>query len=466
MLDWRLHGFSAPFVRLINMSLHAATAFLVYRLAMSLNIDKIAAIFAGLLFAVHPLHTEAVDFYSARNTLLATFFVVASFLMHQRSHTKNSFVGALGGASLFLFGLFSKELAIAILPFIAAIEFYNVRGENRYPLQKVFVRLLPYVTCLIFYLALRNNALSRAGASIDILHGLATRLLDNVYIIPRYLLNVVWPQYLSCRYFLPDDFNLYVLPLVLAWICIGGMLWWFFTGGRSRVTLFGLAWLIAFWLPMSGIFPIPSAQFADRYLHTPAIGLWLIIADQFRKVILSRAKMRRWGIGGAALILIALALVTVKRNQIWRSDITLFTNITAMYPDQALGYDNLGCAYLDTENNIDLAEKMFERVFTLNPNFPRIRTQMGYVRLLRGDLQGALEHYNQAIYQNSLDAEALLNRGVVLERLGRYPEAVDSYHRFLATPGNELPEARLAIPSKVDELTKNPEPTKRGDIRR
>jgi tetratricopeptide (TPR) repeat protein len=79
---------------------------------------------------------------------------------------------------------------------------------------------------------------------------------------------------------------------------------------------------------------------------------------------------------------------------------------------------------------------------------------MGYVRLLRGDLQGALEHYNQAIYRNSLDAEALLNRGVVLERLGRYADAVDSYRRFLATPGNELPEARRVIPAKIVELSK------------
>ncbi|MDD2899689.1 MAG: tetratricopeptide repeat protein, partial [Desulfuromonadaceae bacterium] len=442
------------FVRLINVSLHAVTAFLVYRLALSLTIDKIAAIFAGLLFAVHPIQSEAVDFYSARNTLLATFFVVASYLVHQWSHTKKSLAGALAGASLFLCGLFSKELAVAILPFIAAIECIKVQGENRNSLQKAFVRLLPYITCLVFYLALRNNALSRAGASIDVLHGLAARLLDNVYIIPRYLLNVVWPQYLSCRYFLPDDFNMYSLSLVSAWISIVGLLWWFFTGGRSRATLFGLAWLIAFWLPMSGIFPIPSAQFADRYLHTPAIGLWLIVADQFRLVVLSRAKMRRWGISAAALILIALAVVTVRRNQIWRSDITLFTNIVEMYPDQALGYDSLGCAYLDTENNIDIAEKMFERVLVLNPSFPRIRTQIGYVRLLRGDLRGALEHYNQAIYQNSQDAEALLNRGVVLERLGRFPEAVDSYRRFLATPGNELTEARLVIPAKIAELEK------------
>jgi tetratricopeptide (TPR) repeat protein len=385
--------------------------------------------------------------------LLATFFVVASYLVHQWSHAQKSFLGALAGAALFLAGLFSKEIAVAILPFVAVAEYVGVKNEARKFLQKPFVRLLPYEICLVAYLLLRNNALSRAGASLDVINGLASRLQDNIYIIPRYLLNAIWPQFLSPRYFLPEDFNLYVLPLVLAWVCIVGMLWWLFTGGRSRATLFGLAWLFAFWLPVSGIIPIPSAQLADRYLYTPAIGLWLIIADQFRIIVLSRERLKRWGIITLSGILIALAIVTVRRNQIWKSDITLFTTIVELYPDQALGYDSLGCAYLDRENNIDLAEKFFERAFILNPSFPRLRTQMGYVRLLRGDLQGALEHYNQAIYRDSQDAEVLLNRGVVLERLGTYCDARDSYRRFLATPGNEFPEARRVTILKISELS-------------
>jgi tetratricopeptide (TPR) repeat protein len=466
LFDGRLHGFTALYIRLVNVLLHAATAFLVYRLAASFKIDRVAAVFAGLLFAVHPLQSEAVDFNSARNTLLATFFVVAAYLVHQWSHTHKSFTGSLAGASLFLSGLFSKEIAIGILPFIAAIELQGVQSDKRNSVKKAFVRLLPYITCLIFYLILRNYALARTGASLDISHGLTARLMDNIYIIPRYLLNVFWPQFLSPRYFLPDDFNMYALQLALSWICIVGMLWWFFTGGRSRTTLFGLAWLIAFWLPVSGIVSIPSAQLADRYLYTPAIGLWLIIADQFRMIILPQAKLRRWGITAVALILIALTVVTVRRNLIWKNDITLFTTIIEMYPDQALGYDSLGCAYLDTEKNIDRAEPLFERAYSLNPSFPRLRTQLGYVRLLRGDLHGALEHYNQAIYLNPLDAEALLNRGVVLERLGRYADAVDSYSRFLATSGNELQEARRVIPLKMVELSNNPEMTHRGDIRR
>jgi tetratricopeptide (TPR) repeat protein len=134
---------------------------------------------------------------------------------------------------------------------------------------------------------------------------------------------------------------------------------------------------------------------------------------------------------------------------IWRSDISLFTRLVEQYPDKAYGYHNLGCAYMDKAKNLDMAEREFERALALDPVFPRLRTQMGYARLLRGDLEGALEHYDHAIYQNPFDAEALLNRGEVLERLNRMDEAAESYRRFLATPGDELPEARIAVRLKL-----------------
>jgi protein O-mannosyl-transferase len=462
LIEGRIHGFTPFLVRLFNVLLHAANSFLVYRFVRSFNLNRSGALVAGLLFAVHPLNSEAVDFNSGgRNTMLAAFFVLGSYLVQQWSVRQASLAGACGGAALFLAGLFSKETALALLPFIGAMEISCHRNDDPSSGRKAFVRLLPYIACSVVYLMLRNNALSRAGVSVDIFPGLAARLLDNVYIIPRYLLNVVWPGLLSPKYFVPDDFHLYAMPLVAAWLCIIAVLWWLFTRGRSLPTLFGLAWLIAFWLPISGIFPIPSAPLADRYLYLPAIGLWLLVADQFGQLIPPLKKIRNWWIAAAVMILMVLAVVTVRHNPTWRNDIVLFTRLVELYPERAYGHHNLGCAYLDKAKDLDLAERSFERTLALDPVFPRLRTQMGYVRLLRRDYEGAIDHYNQAIYQNPLDAEALLNRGESLERLGRLDEALESYHRFLETPGNELSGARISVRSKVDALSRR---TGRGAV--
>ena len=455
LVEQRLHGLTPFLVRLVNVLLHAANACLVYRLARSRFQDKYAALLAGLLFAVHPLNAESVDFNAGgRNTMLAAFFILASYLVHERSARQEKFSGAIAGAALFLAGLFSKEIAVAILPFIIALEIFPLRGAGPVLRRRAAVRLIPYAACAALYLALRNNALSGAGVHVEILPGLGTRLLENVYIIPRYLMTVVWPTTLASTYFVPDDLHLLTLPLVGAWLCIVGMLGWLLTRGRSRAVLFGLSWLTAFWLPVSGIFPIPSAPLADRYLYVPAIGFWLLVAYHAVRLLPAHDAARRYGAVAAAVVLLVLAALTARRNLDWKSDVALFTRVVEQYPERAFGHHNLGCAYLDKEKNLDLAEREFAVALALDPLFPRLRTQMGYARMQRGDYEGALRHYAEAVRLNPNDAEAHYNSGMALEKLWRYDEAIVEYRLFLATPGNELADARPLAEERVRGLSR------------
>lgn len=451
LIEERLYGLIPFPMHLLNVLLHAANAFLVYLIARSLINNKFAPILTGLLFAVHPVNSEAVNFISGgRNTLLSCFCVLMAYLLHRRSIVMEKLSWALAGAVFFFAGLFSKEITLAILPFVAALEIPALRSDER---LKVFWKLAPYVACTAAYFILRNIALSDAGVNIEILPGLGTRLLDNLYIIPRYLLTVIWPLSLSIRYFVPDDLHLLSLPLFVAWLVIIGILGWMFTRGRSPATLFGLSWLVVFWLPVSGIILIPSAPLADRYLYTPAIGLWIIVADQTGRFFFGNTARRYGVIAITGILLIALSAVTMVRNLDWKSDITLFSRYVEQYPERAYGHHNLGCAYLDKAGDLNMAEKEFEKTLALDPFFPRLRTQLGYIQLLRGDYAGAIRHYNEAIVQNPFDAEAHLNRATALDRIGRYEDAVADYKRFLAIPGNDLAEARIHAAERVRELS-------------
>ncbi|MBI5075986.1 MAG: tetratricopeptide repeat protein [Nitrospirae bacterium] len=455
LVEERLHGLTVLYMHLINVLLHAANAFLVYKLARSIIYDNYAALLAGLLFAIHPLGTEAVNFLAGgRNTLLSCFFILMTYLSHSWSilHKKTSI--AFAGAGFFFAALFSKETSLAILPFVVSLEFASLRSYASNAKLKAVARLFPYAICAAVYFVLRHNALSQAGIQIDIFSGLMPRLLNNLYIIPRYILTIIWPLSVSPRYVIPDDLHLLALPLAAAWFCIISMIVWLFAGGRSKAVIFGLFWLVFFWLPVSGIVSIPSAPLADRYLYLPAIGLWIIIADQFVRLLSHDGMMRRYAAIGAVIVLMLLAVLTVSRNQAWKSDITLFSRYVAQYPDQAGGHHNLGCAYLDQVGDLDAAEREFEKALALDPQFPRLRTQMGYIQLLRGNNHGAIHHYNEAIEQNSFDAEAYLNRATALDRLGKYGDAVADYKRFLAIPGEELSGARPQAAARVRELSK------------
>lgn len=459
-IEGRLHDFNPFGLRLVNILLHAANACLVYRLAGTVLGNRQAALLAGLLFAVHPLHSEGVDFNSGgRNTMLSCLFILLTCLLHHRSMVRPSRASAPGAVACFLAGLFAKETTLAVFPLLLALEaprFREKPATSRYPAA---VRLLPYAAAAALYLWLRWLTLSRFGVQTGFLPGmgptlansvnmsadLGTRLLNNLYIIPRYLLTVISPTALATHYVVPDDLNPLALPLLLSWLGIIAALGWLLTRGRTPGTLFGLAWMILFWLPVSGIIYFPSAPLADRFIYIPAVGLWLVIADQTVRLAPAVQQARRAFAAVVVVLLVVLAGLTFRRNLDWENDITLYSRFVAQYPENIHAHAGLGSAYYNSrsENLLPLAIREFETVLSLNPAFPMIHTFLGNIKLDHNDLPGALSDYTAELGYLPNDKEARINRAIAYEKIGDYPSALKDFQIFLATPGTrDIPGSR------------------------
>ncbi|MBI5740780.1 MAG: glycosyltransferase family 39 protein [Nitrospirae bacterium] len=482
-IEGRLHGFNPFLVRLLNVLLHSANAFFVYRLARGLLQDGRAALFAGLLFAVHPLNSEGVNFNAGgRNTMLACFFVLTAYLSHRRGAVGKKFSWAVGGAVLFTAGLFSKEHAVAVLPFIIWLEYGILNEQPSGPRLGSAGRLLPYALGAGFYFITRWITLDTHGVQTGIIPGLGAkvleslylvpnigeRLLSNLYIIPKYFLTVLWPTRLSSVYEVPGDMHLLALPLAAAWLCIIGILIRLLTRGRTAATLFGLSWLIAFWLPVSGLVWFASSPLADRYLYLPAIGIWIIFADQFFRLLPAGKTARRNAEVASLIILLFLSALTIVRNLDWRNDIALFSRVVKEYPENPYGHAYLGDSYFvrGRAEDLVLAEQEFKKALDLQPivytndrPIPpmyslMVNNKMGHILISRGDYEGALRYYSEALTIYPLDKEALLNRGKTFEYLGRYDEAVSDYRLFLSAPGREFDESRSYAEERVRELSR------------
>lgn len=470
-LEGRLHGFNPLAVHFVNVLLHAVNAVLVFQLARNILSTSHAALFAGLLFAVHPLHTEGVNFIAGgRNTMLACCFILLTWLLHHRSISRPALLTSLGASLCFLTGLFSKETTMAVLPFLLALELPSLWKTSAKERLRSLARLLPYAACALFYLILRGMTLSKLGIqsgifgaartdSINMSADLGTRLLNNLYIIPRYLLTVINPSALATHYVVPDDLNLLALPLLVSWLGIIGGLAWLLTRGRTPGTLFGLSWLVLFWLPVSGIIYFPSAPLADRYLYIPMLGLWLIIGEQTFRTNLTSPASRRYVTVATTVILIILAALTIRRNMDWKNNITLYSRFVEQYPDNIHAQAGLGSAYYLSKNEAyaPLAIKQFESVLNRNPYFPMINTFLGNIMLNHNDLEGALLHYNKAVMLMPNDKEARINRAITLEKLGQPAEALKDYRYFVETPGlREIAGARAYAEERLRALSQLP----------
>ncbi|MBI5740781.1 MAG: hypothetical protein HZA16_08665 [Nitrospirae bacterium] len=441
---------------LFNVLLHAVNAFLVYRLVAVFTANTSMAFLAGIFFAVHPISSESVNFISARNNLLAGLFSLSACLLHIHSSRKGGHAAALSAAALFLAGLFCKETALALLPVIFYLEAGAWPQANAAGRKRTIARLIPYAAFTACYFVLRQNAMESAGARQDILQGLFTRLAGNLYIIPRYISLLINPTALSPRYVLPEDLHLLALPLLLAWFCIIGIVGWLLIRGRTPLTLFGLAWLFLFWLPVSGIVDIPSAPFADRYLYLPAIGIWFVMADQSCRLYAALNRARKYAVISLVVVLLFFSAVTVRRNMDWKSEIILFSRAVEQFPDNAWGHAELGLSYLRAYSNDEyyhsLALKELQTALSLDPSMEKLHSPIGTIVLARGDLEGAVMHFTEALSANPFDKQALFYRAMTLEDIGKTKEALADYISFLSAPGRGLEEMRPYAEEKVSRL--------------
>ncbi|GAB4301546.1 MAG: tetratricopeptide repeat protein [Desulfuromonadia bacterium] len=437
-LERMLYSASPLGMHLLNLILHGVVIFLVHRLGTIIGLGAIGSLGAALFMSVHPLNVESVAFLSGgRNTLLAACFSLGSLIFHQEGGRQASPVRVAAAPFLLFLGLLSKESALMVFPLIIWRELKHGGGA-----KMIASRVIPWFIPLILWFLLREAALRHAGVSISIVPGLPSRLAEMIFVIPRYLLNLVAPFWLSPKYFIPEDLNLFALPILSGWLAVVAMVFWVVRNG-GRAGRFGLILALFFLLPVSGLVPIPSGLIADRYLYLPMVGVSLAVGGMIERYH-SPMVMR-----SVSVVLLMLAFISFFQTGVWKNDETLFTRVVERYPDQAYGYHNLGCYYLDRTKDPERAERMFDEALRRNPFFPRLQTQKGYVRFLRGDLDGALNHYTEALIQNPFDGEALVKSGEIFELRGDAAMALSRYDRFLSLPQSDIPWVRPVIEERV-----------------
>lgn len=470
-LESRLHGLNASLMHIFNVFLHSINAVLVYILFRFFFKDGVTALFGGLLFAVHPINSETVNFLSGgRNTLLATMFSLCTYLLHGLSvDGKRGYHFAVLGSFSLLAGLFSKESALMVLPFVVFLEVEAVL-KNREKVNDSLLRFFPYLLTTIVYLFMRWETLSALGIQKGIIPGmgneglkgyyvipdLASRLMDNIYIIPKYLELLIFPYALSPRHIVPQDLNLHIMPLLIGWLFVLSIIIWLIIKFRDRITTFGLSWAFLFWLPVSGLFFFSSVNMAERFVYTPLIGIWLVIANVMSnyRVLLSN----RYAKALLVLILITLAIFTLKRNVDWRDDLSLFTRLVQQYPENQYGHFNLAATYIGRggAGDIEQAERELDIALSLDPELQDAYTPMGLVMLLLGRYNEAVYYYTRALEYLPIDRDARINRAIAYERLGMHKEALSDYRFYLTIQTfNNIPGSYEYAFEKVRELERS-----------
>jgi protein O-mannosyl-transferase len=257
------------------------------------------ALFGALLFAVHPIQTEAVTYIISRSELIASFFFLGTFLLFIRGIQKDRFGYYVLALITSLCAMGSKEWA-ATLPAMLVLYDYLFVSQGSFP--KVMKRwpayallFLPWVLAA-YILSLYEGATS-AGFSISGLNGITpwTYLLTSFNIIWTYARLLVLPinQNLDYDYHLAT--TLFEFPTLLSFVghlFVIGAAFWTYKKKGWLLAPFGVAWFYIILSPTQSFVPIKDIIFEHR-LYLPSLGLFIAFLAGYEALFI-RLSGKEW----------------------------------------------------------------------------------------------------------------------------------------------------------------------------
>ena len=404
---------SGPFgFHLVNVLLHGAVAWLVWLTLRRAGTHYGTALLGGLLFAVLPIHTEAVANVAGRAELLSALFVLGAWVAHRRASESESHSGRwqLGSAALYLAAILSKESAIlAPILFLADDA---LRG--RYAAERRGRLLLGYAAACAAMLGLRAFALGThqaASATIPLDNPAAAagwwpRVLTASWVQLKYALLCLAPKHLVSDYSFDAipvarsiaDPRVIVGAAFIAALAAAAAWGW----KRSRpVTLAAVIWAVFFFPSANLLFPTGTIM-AERLAYLPSLGACLAIGH-LGAVFAARPEPAKAARARAAIV-VALAAVAIcclaartwVRIPDWKSNLALALADVATMPGSAKLQAGAGM-FLAEAGRTTEAEEHLRRAVEIYPDYAQMHYNLAVLLARRGVRDEARSHLLRAI---------------------------------------------------------------------
>jgi hypothetical protein len=472
-LNFRLGGLDVAGYHVANLLIHVGNGLLLFALvATSLQTPRLRNATAGplvrgylplaaaLIFALHPVATQAVTYVVQRFASLATLFFLASVLLHARARLALEAGRRVTWGAAVLLGLSvaasaaamkTKEIAFTLPLVLALYEWLFFEGSRRR-----FLLILPCAATALLV------PFAHSGRLIDpeLLGAETTAISRPVYLLTQtrvvatYLRLVVAPVGQNLDYDFPVSVSLLDTRVLLALgvlAAVTGVATWLLIAARRAgsapgvLAFFGTAWFFVTLAVESSFIPIRDVIYEHR-VYLPLAGAAIVLGTAVLEVAGRALRRGSPPLRCAAALLVTaapLGAATWARNRVWKDDLTLWRDVAAKSPDKPRAHSSLGLAYAERgETREAIAE--YRVALRLQPWNPNALYNLGNAYRLTGDLEDALRLYERAVMVAPGLAMAHNNLGALYQAMGRADDAERELREALRlSPG--LAEARVNL---------------------
>jgi tetratricopeptide (TPR) repeat protein len=462
---------------LVNLFIHIIAGifvFLLTKLILDLNnyknykIDKHKnwfALLVALFFVVHPLQTQAITYIVQRMASLAAMFYILSVYLYARGrieHVQNNrrikavlfYLLALAAG---IMGTTTKQNVITFPLAFLLFEFCFIRSkENKIFKTYIFFSLSVIVVLGASLLYLKRDLLTSAlyGATISS----TDYLINELVVIVEYLRLVLLPinqcaDYGNVNYgfsYIQSFWRLDVIGCLLLLAALFTSAVYFYK--KNRAFSFGIFWFFLTLSVESSILPIADPMFEHR-MYLPMVGVSIFL---LYSVFIIFQKVKPTALySSLAYVIFLLGLLAYSRNNVWKNDLTLWTDVTENSINNSRAWYNKAKA-LEESGNHQEALKSYNRAIEIQPEYYYAWNNRGNILDELGNHQEAIKAYDKAIEIKPGYYEAWNNKGTTVALLGKHEEAITCFNKVIEINPESYEAwynkgATLALEGKLEE---------------
>ena len=444
-LNYVISGLKPFGYHLTQILLHICNTVLVFYIAHLIFRNGLVSALSGVIFAFHPIHTEAVNLFLGRSDLVCCLFFLTAFILYIKSSDAEGDRKKLFyyfSLIAYVLAMLSKEIAI-VLPFIIIIYDRLIsRTESRKSSSRFFFYIPYFLLSIIYfvfwYLVLHSSNTENKKDLVFKFWGgnVYSNLLMQLVVIKKYIRLLVIPVGMSGWYEIPSFDSILNREIVIS-IGILTLLVLLCIFRLRKEGLFSVLWLFVTFLPISNLIPIPGSMMAERWLYIPSVGFSFLLALAIKKleeIMKQNDYYRKFVPALLGIFFVIYSLLSYTRSLDYDSEVAFFKNIYNKSPSSQLARSNLGLAYL-RENHPDESIKILEPLAKEGKSsfLYLILNNLGGAYEKKGNIKKAEKFYKVAAKLKNNYADANINLGSLYMNLGRTKEAKDKFNEVIKT---------------------------------
>ena len=418
---------------LLNLCVNAGAIAAAYFLLLSLA-DPELAFWASLLFALHPMHVEAVVWVAALPDLICGLLLFLAMLAYHHARS------TAGGRAVLLYsfavlGFFAatltKETALLFPLVLLSYEFFY-RCRELLQLWRAWPSVAPFVATLGVYFVLRWHALGAfTPSAAPYLHLGAKQLAVAIpVVLARYVGKLFLPLHFNFFYFTPPAVNLTLASLAAILLLALLVALPFVLRAKHPLLAFGITWFLLTLAPALDINAVGENYFTERYLYIPSLGFAVFAGWAWLWLLRNaRAGRARWAAWAALVLMLVFCVVQIERRiPVFRDDLRLYRVTALASPNSARLQAGLAIAYYQAGNLPSAIEHGFLAI-SIDPSYPAAQFNLGNWLEESGRSADALDHLKIALALQPDDVLTLRSLATVYVDERQWSDAELCYRR-------------------------------------